>query len=114
MRWDVDADHTRRTLDPVTGTGSDHQRSRLRVHPALLYTGGRLGIFLLIGAVLYLLGFRSWFLLLVALVVSIPVSAFALRRQRAAWAARVEHAVGDRRSRRRRLRAQLRGDIPPD
>jgi len=78
----------------------------VKLGPAWGYTLGRFGVFWAVGAVLWLGGFRSWALVFVALVLSLPVSLVVLRRQRAAFAQDIE----DRRRRRRELRAKLRGD----
>jgi hypothetical protein len=54
--------------------------------PLLVYTLLRLGLFVALLVVGYLVGLRSWLLLLVALVVAFTVSYLALRRQRDAAA----------------------------
>jgi len=73
-----------------------------------VYTAARIGVFLLTAGVLWLLGFRSWFLALGAVLLSMPLSYFLLRRQRAAFAGSVERRMQERRE----LRAKLRGDDP--
>ncbi len=80
----------------------------MRGRAFLIYTAGRLAIFLTVAGVLWLVGFRSWVLTLVAILVSMPVSYVLLRRQRAALADEVGRRVADRRE----LRARLRGDEP--
>jgi hypothetical protein len=80
----------------------------MRAPAFLVYTAGRIGVFLLTAAVLWLLGFRSWFLALGAVLLSMPLSYFLLRRQRAAFADSVERRMRERRE----LRAKLRGDDP--
>ena len=80
----------------------------MTIHPAVAYTVGRLLIFIAVAAVLWLLGFRSWALVLVALLVSMPISLVVLRRQRLAFA----RDIARRRQHRRELRAKLRGDEP--
>lgn len=74
-----------------------------------LYSLGRAGIFLAAAAVLALVGFRSWLLVLGALLLSLPISYFALRGPRAAFA----EQLAQRSRERRELRARLRGDQPP-
>lgn len=74
--------------------------------PFVIYTAGRLAVFLATAGMLWLFGFRSWFLALAAILVSMPVSYFVLRPQRAALATSVERRVADRRE----LRERLRGD----
>jgi hypothetical protein len=78
--------------------------------PALVYTAGRVAVFLAIAAVLYLLGFRNYILLLLALVLSMPLSYVVLRRQREAFAQQVSGRLDRRRAEKERLRAELRGD----
>ena len=81
-----------------------------KLHPGLIYTLARLGVFVGSLVILYVIGFRSWFLALGALLVSAPLSYFLLRRQRERFAQRVEGRVSRRRAERQRLRAALRGD----
>jgi uncharacterized membrane protein len=81
-----------------------------RVHPAVLYTAARLGVFVVIAALLFLVGFRSWILVLVALALSAPVSYFLLRNQRDAYAERIEGRISKRRAEKERLRSALAGD----
>lgn len=82
----------------------------MRAGPGVAYSVGRVLVFLAVAGVLALLGFRSWALVLVALVVSMPLSYVILRRPRRAFAEALQ-----RRSRERReLRAKLQGDIPPE
>ncbi len=76
--------------------------------PFLIYTAGRVGIFLATALVLWLVGFRSWILAFAAILISMPVSYFVLRQQRSAFADGVERRVRARRE----LRARLRGDEP--
>lgn len=78
--------------------------------PFLLYTAGRLAAFVVVAALLWLLGFRSWILVMAALLLSMPVSYFALRRQRLALGGDVQRRVRARRE----LRAKLRGDEPAE
>ncbi len=80
----------------------------MRPSAFVVYTAGRFGIFLATAAVLWLVGFRSWILALAAILLSMPVSYYALRRQRAALADSVERRIRDRRE----LRARLQGDEP--
>lgn len=80
----------------------------MRSRPFLAYTAGRLAILAAVGGVLALFGFRSWALAFLAVALSMPLSYFALRRQRLAFAKDVERRVRARRE----LRAKLRGDEP--
>jgi positive regulator of sigma E activity len=79
-------------------------------HPGLVYTASRLGIFLVVTALLFAVGFRSFVLVLVALVISAPLSFILLKRQRMAFAERVEGRVSKRSEEKARLRATLAGD----
>jgi hypothetical protein len=75
-----------------------------------LYLTGRLGAFVIALGLLYMIGLRSFYLLLAALAVSVPLSLIALRKPRHALAADIERRVNGKRDRRRDLRAALRGD----
>ena len=81
-----------------------------RLHPGVAYTLYRFGVFVLVAAALYAVGFRAWLLVLAALVISAPISFLLLRRQREAFARRVER----RQAEKARLRAALRGDDDPN
>ncbi len=80
---------------------------------AAVYTAGRVLIFVVLAALCWLIGLRGFLLAAVALLLSVPVSWFALARQRAAMAADVERRLTERQARRADLRAQLRGDDDP-
>ncbi|MDQ6873789.1 MAG: DUF4229 domain-containing protein, partial [Actinomycetota bacterium] len=58
--------------------------------PFLVYTAGRLAAFVVVAGLLWLVGFRSWILVLAALLLSMPLSYFGLRRQRLALAGDLE------------------------
>jgi Protein of unknown function (DUF4229) len=75
-----------------------------------VYTVGRLLVFVGAAALLYVVGLRGFVLVLVALLLSLPLSYLLLARARAAFVAEVERRVSDRRARREDLRARLRGD----
>ncbi|MEP6695877.1 MAG: DUF4229 domain-containing protein [Pseudonocardiales bacterium] len=75
----------------------------------VVYSLGRAAIFLAVAALLALVGFRSWALIVGALLVSLPLSYFVLRGPRAAFA----EQLAKRSRERRELRAKLRGDEPP-
>ena len=81
-------------------------RSLGAVRPIAFYTAGRLAVFAVLAAVLWLLGLRGFILLALALLLSMPVSYLVLGRQLTA----VTRSIEERRARRARLRAQLRGD----
>ncbi|TQS44901.1 DUF4229 domain-containing protein [Cryptosporangium phraense] len=81
-----------------------------RLHPGFLYTVARFMVFVACVALLFLVGFRSWFLVLGALLLSAPLSFFLLRKQREAFAQRVEGRVSQRQTDKAKLRAALAGD----
>jgi hypothetical protein len=84
--------------------------ARVRLAPVVTYTAGRIALFLVVGVVLFLVGFRSFLLVLLALVISMPLSYVVLRKQREAFAVQVGHRLSHRRAEKERLRAALRGD----
>ncbi|MGI8696194.1 MAG: DUF4229 domain-containing protein [Mycobacteriales bacterium] len=77
---------------------------------ALAYTALRLGSFAIIAGIAYLLGLRGFLLVIVALVVSLPISLVLLRRPRAAMARQIADGLERRRRDRARVRDDLRGD----
>ena len=77
---------------------------------AAVYTAARALIFLVLAGLGWLAGLRGFLLVIVALVLSMPLSYYFLARQRAAFAADVERKVTGRRARHDDLRSQLRGD----
>jgi hypothetical protein len=76
------------------------------VHPIAIYTAGRLAVFAMLAALLWLLGLSGFMLFALALLLSMPVSYLVLGRQLAA----VTRLVEERRARRMRLRSQLRDE----
>jgi hypothetical protein len=86
------------------------QPGRGGLPPGVVYTAGRFVLFLLVAAALYLVGFRTFALVLLALVISMPLSYVVLRRQREAFAEQVARRVERRRAEKEKLRAALRGD----
>jgi hypothetical protein len=78
-----------------------------------VYTVGRLLVFVGCAALLYLLGLRSFVLVLAALLVSLPVSYLLLAGPRNELAADVERRLARRRARREDLRTRLRGEDDP-
>lgn len=80
------------------------------MHPGVVYTAARLGVFVLVAALLFAVGFRSWMLALGSLLISAPLSYFLLRRQREAFAAQVEGRTSARQAEKARLRAPLGDD----
>lgn len=82
----------------------------MRFSPFWAYTLARVGVFLAVGGVLWLFGFRSWALAFMALLLSLPISLALLRKQRRAFADDLDRRMRERRE----LRAKLRGDEPLD
>jgi hypothetical protein len=78
-----------------------------------VYTAGRVLVFAGLAALLFIAGLRGFLLIMVALLVSLPVSYVLLARPRAEFAATVERRLTARRSRRADLRSRLRGDDEP-
>ncbi len=78
-----------------------------------VYSVGRLLVFVGVAALLYVAGLRGFFLVLAALLVSLPVSYVVLARVRAEFGADVERRLAERRARREDLRSRLRGDDDP-
>jgi len=79
----------------------------------LVYTAGRLLVFLGAAAILYVVGLQGFVLVLAALLLSLPLSFLLLARPRAALGAEVERRMAQRRARREDLRTRLRGDDEP-
>lgn len=74
------------------------------------YTVGRVGLFVLLVALLWPLGLNLFVTLLLALLVSSVASFVLLRRWRSDMVGEIDGAVGRRRRRRADLRAALAGD----
>jgi Protein of unknown function (DUF4229) len=83
------------------------------VKSAAVYTGARALVFLAFLGLGWLVGLRGFLLIVVALVLSIPISYFFLARLRDRFAADLERKIDRRRERRTDLRSQLRGDDEP-
>lgn len=83
---------------------------RWYLNPTLLYTLGRIAIFAVVAAVLYAFGFRSVILVVLALVLSMPLSYVLLRGVRLQMSAQIEEKLARRRAEKERLRSTLRGD----
>lgn len=81
-----------------------------RLHPGFLYTTARLMVFAACVLVLFLIGFRSWMLVFGSLLLSAPLSFFLLRKQREAFAQRVEGRMSKRQTEKAKLRAALAGE----
>ena len=79
---------------------------------AAIYAVGRLAVLAAALGVLYLVGLRSFYLVLAALALSLPLSYFLLRSPRDAMAARFEQHLNQRREHNQQLREALAGDEP--
>lgn len=84
----------------------------MKVHPALSYTLYRFSLIVAVACVLFLVGFRSWALVLGAFVISLPLSWFVLRKQRQQLAVRIAEHQERRQVEREELRKAL--DAEPD
>lgn len=82
--------------------------------PLALYTLARLMVTVAIAGLLWLLGLNGFPLLMVAILLSLPVSYLLLARQRAVLAGELEQQVNRRRTRREEFRARLRGEDTTD
>jgi hypothetical protein len=82
----------------------------MRLSPGVLYTLGRIACFLVVAAVLFAIGFRSWLLVILSLFASAPLSYVLLRGVRTRWSAQLDERFTRRKEEKKRLRATLRGD----
>jgi len=78
--------------------------------PALKYTLGRVGLFVLCAAALLPVPLNLWVKLMIAVVVSFGLQFVLLRKWREEMIGQVDHAVARRRAEKERLRAALAGD----
>lgn len=95
-------------LDPEPPTGS------ALIRDVALYTLARLALIGLLTALLVLAGVPLLIALLLSLVVALPLSLVLLPGLRARMNAGLRAAGARRRSERERLRAELRGEQPPE
>jgi Protein of unknown function (DUF4229) len=84
--------------------------------PAVKYTLGRIGVFVVILALLYPVPMNILLKLILAIFLSAAVSYFVLARWRDELTARMEGSLRRRRAEKDRLRAALAGEeeTPPD
>ncbi len=80
------------------------------MNPAILYTLGRFACFGAVAGVLYLLGLRSWLLVIASLLLSAPLSYVLLRNVRNNWSVQIDQRLKRRKAEKDKLRATLRGD----
>jgi hypothetical protein len=74
------------------------------------YVGARLVLLAVLAGVLVLVGLPAVVALLVGVVIALPLSLVLFRGLRTRLAVEVDAATAERRERRQRLRAELRGD----
>jgi len=97
-----------RSVGELTGEALYHVGgAAVKIHPALTYTAGRTALMAAVAAALFAVGFRSWALVLLAIVISMPLSWFVLRRQREQLAERAAVHQQRRQQERAALRAVL-------
>lgn len=82
--------------------------------PAIKYTLARVGMFVVIAAALYPLGLNLFLTMMIALLVSFPLSYFLLRRWRDQMAERIGATVEQHREQKEKLRAALSGEDSDD
>lgn len=82
--------------------------------PAIKYTLARIGLFAIIVAVLYPVGLDLFLTMMIALLVSLPLSYFLLRRWRNQMAERIETTMEQHRAQKEKLRAALSGEDADD
>src|SRR5919197_2618459 len=81
--------------------------------PAVKYTLGRVGLFVLVAVVLLPFKLNIFLTLLIALLVSMVLSYFLLRRWRNELAEQIAGASAKRRQQKEQLRAALAGEDEP-
>ena len=78
--------------------------------PAIKYTLARIGMFVVVAAALLPLRLNLFLAMMIALLVTLPLSYFVLRRWRDQMAERIDESVRQRKDEKERLRAALSGD----
>ena len=81
------------TPDASAGEDSGAEGAIASAHPVLVYTGLRLAVLAVVGGVLWLLGLRDVYLILLAFLISGVISAVALSRRREGAAYGITRAV---------------------
>jgi membrane protein implicated in regulation of membrane protease activity len=76
----------------------------------LLFTVGRVAIFLVCAAVLSLLHLRPVWIMIGALALSVPISYVLLKPIRLRWSAEIDQSLQRRRESKEKLRSALRGE----
>lgn len=82
--------------------------------PAIKYTLGRIGLFIVIAAVLLPFGLNLFLVLMIALAASMLLSFLLLRRWRDELASQIDGRLSARRAEKQRLRAALDGTTSED
>lgn len=77
------------------------------MHPAVVYTLGRLILFAAVAVVLWLVGLDLFFVLFGALLISMPLSWVVLRGPREEWSRRIAGGVERRKQRQAEIDSQL-------
>jgi hypothetical protein len=95
-------------------SGDGHvERGATTVSPAIKYTLGRVGIFVVIAVALLPLHLNLFLALMIALLSSMALSFFLLKRWREQLSADIATHVDNRRAEKDRLRTALSGDDDP-
>jgi hypothetical protein len=84
------------------------------MNPALKYTLGRVGLFVLCAAALLPVPLNIWVKLMIAVVVSFALQLVLLRKWRLEMIGQVDEAMARRRREKEKLRAALAGDEAAD
>lgn len=84
------------------------------MHPAVVYTLGRLILFAAVAIVLWLLGLDPFIVVFGALLISMPLSWFVLRGPRDEWSRRISGGVDRRKQRRADMDRELDEDWERD
>jgi hypothetical protein len=84
------------------------------MNPALKYTLGRVGLFVLCAAALLPVPLNIWVKLMIAVVVSFALQFVLLRKWRLEMIGQVDEAMARRRREKEKLRAALAGDESGD
>ncbi|HEY3504834.1 MAG TPA: DUF4229 domain-containing protein [Actinocatenispora sp.] len=82
--------------------------------PAIKYTLGRVGLFVVIAAALLPFHLNLFLNLMIALLVSMPLSYFVLKRWREQMAEKIDDSLQKRKDEKQKLRAALSGDDDRD
>jgi hypothetical protein len=84
------------------------------MNPALKYTLGRVGLFVLCAAVLLPVPLNIWVKLMIAVVASFALQLVLLRKWRLEMIGQVDEAMARRRREKQKLRSALAGDETPE